>query len=228
MNKIIYPQYKNVPVKGRLGFCLKVLNENSLAHMSVLDFGCSYGWLADRLKERGLKKYVGVDPNMSAVRHAQKMNKYAQFYVSGAEVLPDKIKEKFDVVTIFDVIEHVPVGREMSTFKEASRMLKKGGRLLITTPNYHWLTNLTDPAWYLGHRHYQENKMIKMVKKVGFEIQEVGVKGGIWSIIYMNWFYIKKWIFGDNSPRNKWLEEKEDEGYKGNGIFTLYLVAKKN
>lgn len=42
----------------------------------------------------------------------------------------------FDLVTVFDVLEHVPHDEQAAT--EAIRVLRPGGVLLVTSPNEHW------------------------------------------------------------------------------------------
>ena len=44
--------------------------------------------------------------------------------------------ESFDTVTMFDVIEHVPA--DAVALREAWRVLRPGGHLLLSTPNEHW------------------------------------------------------------------------------------------
>jgi ubiquinone/menaquinone biosynthesis C-methylase UbiE len=44
--------------------------------------------------------------------------------------------QSFDVVTMFDVLEHIP--EHERAIAEALRVLKPGGYLLISTPNEHW------------------------------------------------------------------------------------------
>ncbi len=128
---------------------------------------------------------------------------------------------------MFDVIEHVPVGGEMDALVEAFRVLKKKGVFLLSTPNNSFVTNLLDPAWYLGHRHYKPKYLITMIENAGFKVKTIRVRGSVWSSIYMCWFYFVKWIFGNSLPRNNWLERKEDEGYDRPGVFTIFVEAVK-
>lgn len=44
--------------------------------------------------------------------------------------------ESFDAVTMFDVLEHIPDDRR--AVREALRVLKPGGAILVSTPNEHW------------------------------------------------------------------------------------------
>ncbi|MCD5397814.1 class I SAM-dependent methyltransferase [candidate division NPL-UPA2 bacterium] len=56
----------------------------------------------------------------------------------------DEVKEIFNIILLFEVIEHLtfPEGEEM--LKKIAELLKPGGRLILTTPNlYH-------PNWYWG------------------------------------------------------------------------------
>jgi ubiquinone/menaquinone biosynthesis C-methylase UbiE len=172
-------------------------------------------------------KLIGIEPNDMAVSFAQKhYGKFAEFKVGDALNIPLK-DSSGDVAIFFDVIEHVPSGTEKQALKEINRILKKGGTLLLSTPNSHLLTNLFDPAWYFGHRHYQFTKLEKIVEECGFKVQSHVVRGGIISVFYMFWFYTMKWIFQVKNPRSRLLEKMEDNAYNSdNGIFTHYLVAK--
>lgn len=102
----------------------------------VLDLGCGDGVLSYLLAAKGAD-VIGADSSEDGLAHANKET--AKRYVSGSckfisasayEVpLPD---ESFDVVVSCEVIEHLPEPEKMLT--EARRLLKKGGKLILTTP----------------------------------------------------------------------------------------------
>ncbi|MBX4205655.1 class I SAM-dependent methyltransferase [Candidatus Microgenomates bacterium] len=219
-----FPNYSQVPVIGRFRFCLEQLDKQNLKNKVLVDVGSSTGLMESKLVNKGLKKIIGVEPYEEAVNYSKKNIKGVEFHVSTADKLPVK-DNSIDIVTMFDVIEHVPQNGEMDAFQEVNRILKKGGIFLLTTPHNNLFTNLLDPAWYLGHRHYKPDDMKKMIEKLGFKVKRMEVRGSIWSSIYMLWFYVMKWIFGQSLPRNKWIERKEDEGYNKEGIFTLFIES---
>lgn len=221
-----FPPLKNIPVKGRLKTCLDLIKKEKLKGKVLVDVGCSSGWFEFKLQREGLKEVIGVDSKRKAIAFAKKNVKKARFFVSPADRLPVK-DASADLVTMFDVIEHVPKGGEIKALREAVRVLKKKGKLFLSTPNFHIITNLLDPAWYLGHRHYKPEKIRELVEKAGFRVLELEVRGGLWSICYMLWFYLMKWVFAESLPRNTWLENKDDEDYLKKSIFTAFVVAEK-
>lgn len=221
-----FPKYSEVPVIGRFRFCLEQLGKHNLKNKVLVDIGSSTGLMESKLVNKKLKKLIGIEPYGEAVEFSKKNIKGVEFYVSTADKLPVK-NNTADIATMFDVIEHVPKNGEMDAFKEVNRILKRGGIFLLTTPHNNFFTNLLDPAWYLGHRHYEPQKIKRMIEKSGLKVKKIEVRGSIWSSLYMLWFYIMKWIFGQKLPRSEWIENKEDEGYNQKGIFTLFLEANK-
>ncbi|MDD3296482.1 MAG: class I SAM-dependent methyltransferase [Candidatus Omnitrophica bacterium] len=96
----------------------------------LLDVGCNYGIFLKLAKENGYQVY-GVDMSQSAIKYARnelKLNVECKT-LKGAN-FPS---EYFDVISMFDVIEHVkdPIGE----LQEIHRVLKKDGLFFLTTPN---------------------------------------------------------------------------------------------
>ena len=97
----------------------------------LLDIGCATGeFLAEMELHSGWDCY-GVEPVAFAANYARKKT-HAQIF--GGTVLEAHYpSDFFDVVTLWDVLEHVP--DPVSIFYEARRILKPGGMLVICTPD---------------------------------------------------------------------------------------------
>lgn len=219
--------FKKVDIKGRVRVCIETVLSEGVEGKTIVDIGSSIGWLEKELLKYKPKKVVGIEPDPGAVAFAREKVKNAEFHVGSAEDLP--ISSGFaDIATMFDVIEHVDKNKEIGALKEASRVLKPGGRLILSTPNYHWLTNVLDPAWYFGHRHYEKSKIKNQIAKAGFKVKKLEVRGGIWFSIYLIWHYFMKWILKKPLAVNYFLMEKDDREFsKKDGIHTIFLVARK-
>lgn len=217
-----------MPISGRVLTCLKLLDKFDINNKTILDVGSSFGWLEREILKTGkTNKLIGVDPDEDAVGFAQKKVKGAKFLVGDALNLPIK-NNQIDVVTLFDVIEHVPDNFETKALSEANRVLKKGGLLFLSTPNSNFFLNILDLAYLFGHRHYKKKQLIKYLKKSKFKIIESRILGGYWFSIYLIWLYLAKRITGNFLPRNIFLETREaSEFLKDNGIHTHFIVARK-
>ncbi len=103
---------------------------------TLLDIGCGDGGVGKAI-EPYLGRYTGVDLSEERVELAKSRLTNATLQVASATDLPFP-DEAFDFVLCSEVLEHVPK-YDKAVF-EAVRCLKKGGVLLVTTPNYHNLT----------------------------------------------------------------------------------------
>ena len=115
----------------------------SLAGASVLDVGCGGGEFLSVVHGRGAKPF-GIEFSKAAIRFAR--DRY------GLEVTDRPLENPFwqeasmDVITMWDVIEHVADPLEL--LERARNVLKKGGLLGITTPVRDSLIHGTAVALY--------------------------------------------------------------------------------
>lgn len=103
-----------------------------LKGIKVLDIGCGGGVFLSLLKEQGAEVY-GIDLDDARVEYARTVygltvNKYPVEH----EYWQTKYCEKFDVVTLWDVIEHVNFPIE--TLQAAANVMRRGGLLFLDTP----------------------------------------------------------------------------------------------
>jgi 2-polyprenyl-3-methyl-5-hydroxy-6-metoxy-1,4-benzoquinol methylase len=97
----------------------------------VLDVGCSSGYLAEPLSERG-NTIVGIELDPAAAREAERFCE--RVLVGDVETMELPLEPgSFDVVLCGDVVEHLrdPV----ASLARLRPLLKPGGRLVLSTPN---------------------------------------------------------------------------------------------
>jgi len=95
----------------------------------LLDLGAGPGVLIEEALRMGFEA-EGVDHCESNVEAAR--NRGLNVRLAAAEDLDDQ--ESFDVVTMMDIIEHVP--DPLRILSAAQRALKPGGELVVYTPNH--------------------------------------------------------------------------------------------
>lgn len=135
----------------------------------ILDIGCAFGSFLSAAKERGWD-VSGVELVPSLAEFAKKCG--IRVYTKPIEDVPMK-PESFDVITMFDVLEHIPDPR--ATLERCHTLLKKGGLLVIQTPSVDSLYALIrGKKWeYFGVDHlnyFSDNILKRLFKEIGFHI----------------------------------------------------------
>jgi len=100
----------------------------------VLDIACGSGYGCEILLNKGAKYVVGSDISEETIDYAKKnyQKENIEFYTNDIKKLnfPD---EEFDCIVSFETLEHVK--EQEAAISELKRVLKKGGTLIISTPN---------------------------------------------------------------------------------------------
>jgi len=197
---------------------------------SILDIGCWSGQLYGAFQNKPLH-YFGLDCEPNAVRTAKKCHSKANWAVGALPNIPFP-KGKFDLVVLFDVLEHVPTGEEEACLSEIKRVLKKDGILMMSTPSDKLLSKVTDPAYFLsGHRHYGKRTLKKLLEESGFKILDIWSLGGMIYISYYLTQMFFKHIFKSALPQKlplfkMYKKLAQDDMKKDKGILEYYLIAK--
>jgi 2-polyprenyl-3-methyl-5-hydroxy-6-metoxy-1,4-benzoquinol methylase len=102
----------------------------------ILDIGTGLGLGAHYLAGKGAKKVLGLDYSLSTIKLISSKNKSknVSFLHLDSRRL-NKIKNKFDVVVAFEILEHLPLNDVQEFIESISKILKKSGILLLSTPN---------------------------------------------------------------------------------------------
>ena len=134
---------------------------------NLLDVGCGNGSFVELAIKNGIKT-LGVD---------KKHTTHPQIIYSSIEKL--QLNKKFDVITMFHVIEHVD--NPEFVLKKAYRLLKNDGWLVLELP---LTTNLTEKflqdkyfAYYdKTHKNlWSKNEWLRLINKCNFIVEKQGL-----------------------------------------------------
>lgn len=164
MDKRISPVYRNK---------MEFVSENLPNSGSVLDVGCGAGHHFHLYEEKSLD-FIGIDPDKNFTSE--------KILFGFAETLPFE-DNHFDCVVCVDVMEHVHDPEK--SIGEIRRVLKPGGRLILTVPNEKF-PFVYDPInwslgkfgmkipiglWAWGHKRlYDEERIKGLIEENGFRI----------------------------------------------------------
>jgi 2-polyprenyl-3-methyl-5-hydroxy-6-metoxy-1,4-benzoquinol methylase len=102
---------------------------------AILDLGCGYGAFLYFLKEAGYSNLKGIDESEQQVTMARALGLAC---VERQEILSHVQTQDsgtWDVVIVFDVMEHLTKPELIELTKDLHRVLKQGGRLIVHVPN---------------------------------------------------------------------------------------------
>lgn len=129
-------------IEAYLGLATKKQKKKS----TILNIGCGTGGTIASLEKFG--KVTNVDVSDDAIAFMKKQGHVVN-KVKGIK-LPDKA-DTYDVVGAFDVLEHID--KDVSALKEWKRVLKPGGKVVLTVPAYQWLWSAHDTSLHHFRRH---------------------------------------------------------------------------
>ena len=103
-----------------------------MAGRRVLDVGCGIGYGAALMAERGADP-VGVDISLAAITYARERYGHRAQFLAGSGCALAVKSGSFDMVTAFEVIEHVVEWERL--LQECARALNDDGVFIVSTPN---------------------------------------------------------------------------------------------
>lgn len=131
----------------------------------VLDLGAGAGNMAHHLTHYG--RVINLDPNPRPLAVAvQRGLEVAQ---SSGDRLPFAADE-FDLVALLDTVEHIP--DELGVFQECLRVLKPGGKLIVTVPAFMWLWSYNDEI-NAHQRRYTAPELKQKLEISGFRVKRI-------------------------------------------------------
>lgn len=138
-----------------------LLNKIKKKSAKILDVGCGVGGIKKVISQYGEVWVNDIDEeslNLINIPDERKI-------LSDFNEIKGK-KEFFDIITMFDVLEHIKEDRK--SVEKAYEMLKPNGSLLITVPAFQVLYGGFD-RYLHHHRRYDKRKLMKLIN--GFRIK---------------------------------------------------------
>jgi ubiquinone/menaquinone biosynthesis C-methylase UbiE len=119
----VYQEVKKYTLKKKLS----LINSFQTPTKTILDIGAGTGDFLKICKENEWT-VSGVEPNLGARNIAQEKEVFL------TENLPTTLEKKFDVITMWHVLEHVS---DLTAYiKTAKSLLKQKGKIVVAVPNF--------------------------------------------------------------------------------------------
>ncbi len=189
----------------------------------IVDMACGIGETVNSLQELGYTNVTGVDFDIENVKFCKSQGlsvEQGNIY----DYFKDK-KEKFDVVILNDIIEHIEKKAVISVLKEIRQSLNGGGVLVIKTVN---AANpfLASASRYMDFTHeiiYDEFSIRDVLLIAGFKAERIYVKESNLYVFWTNPLNYIAWLL--NSFINLMLRCYFILNFKKQKIFTKNFIA---
>jgi SAM-dependent methyltransferase len=169
----------------------------------LLDFGCGGGSYLERMSDRGWR-VTGLDTSprvVQTLRHDRGFDARL-----GTLPHPDLAPGSFDVVTMWQSLEHVH--RPLAVLRAAYELLAPSGKIVVAVPNFDGLA----ANWFGEHwfgldlprhlTHFTPNTLSVMLRVAGFRLESVR------GLVHADWLRASAIRAGAGSPGARLLAWK--------------------
>jgi len=146
------------------GFVEEICRRVTDRRPRILDVGCGTGANLLMLSKYGDAEGVDISEDALAFCRERGLDKVK---LGAGEELPYE-NGTFDLVTAFDVVEHMD--DDLAGLKEMRRVLRPGGRVLLFVPAFMFLWGLQDDVSH-HRRRYRMSELRRALEEAGFEIE---------------------------------------------------------
>ena len=198
----------------------------------ILNVGCGNGcleYLANRHLPFPSARIISLDININDLMSARK---------SGATVVRASVnnlpflKEAFDVVCAFEVLEHLSQSNIHAFLSDVLIVASATARLAISTPYADVRSVIFDPAfWLVGHKHYSRKYLQTVLTQHGFIIRAIYILGGHWEGFSVILLYFFKYLLRREIPFKAFFEKNKEKEYSlaqptsKHGFMNLFISS---
>lgn len=146
-----------------------IVGESTSGGSKVLDIACNDGTFLKSFRRFGWEAY-GIDPAENLVSQISRADLHVKCdYFPAAE---DPFGVKFDVITCFNVVAHVP--NPLDFLKGCKDLLAPGGKVYIQTSQREMVKNGEfDTIYHEHHSFFSITSMRALCQRAGLELQDV-------------------------------------------------------
>jgi 2-polyprenyl-3-methyl-5-hydroxy-6-metoxy-1,4-benzoquinol methylase len=191
--------------------------------LKILDLGCGFGSLLMGFKLKGYRNLTGIDISNEQILMAKNLNPEITFNRIDIISFLRNNNEKFDLITAFDVLEHLRKQEALEVLELIHNALNENGQLIIQTPNaespwfgnvafgdfthewFYTIGSLEDVLLKIGFKNY-----CAIGSKPGFVNLNSSIRRVIWELINL---FLVIWNLSET-------------GSKGSGIYTRVFLAR--
>lgn len=189
-----YGLFENYLARKRAGIANHFIPEK-FREGKILDIGCGstpYFLINTRFREKH-----GIDPSLRNI-YLKKDIKLKKFDIEDNSKLPFPA-DYFDVVTMLAVIEHIEPGKMVQVLREIRRVLRPGGRFIMTTPAKfaNKILKIMSIFKLISSKEFEEHKILfdnallsDYMERAGFERKQM--RFGSFEVFMNIWGYADK------------------------------------
>lgn len=224
------PLYKHVRVK-----LLDEIAKNSKSPL-ILDVGGRKSpytigvpgriTIIDLPRNTELQTELNLGINMSIVNRLKSRRSNIERFIFGDMTNSDLPGETYDLVVSIEVLEHVEEDEKFVS--EVNRVLKPGGRFIMTTPNGDFLENRNPDH----KRHYKKKQLTSLLEKHFKDVEvEYAIAGGYYRKIGLKSWSLNRPLQTVSSAFgnivNSVQSSRKDIKNRATGTHHLFAVAEK-
>jgi 2-polyprenyl-3-methyl-5-hydroxy-6-metoxy-1,4-benzoquinol methylase len=165
----------------------------------IIDVGCGFGFALRAMRNFGYTNLLGLEMSPEQA----KMSRNAGFNVVVTDdtiAWLDTNREQFAFAALLDVLEHVPIHRQIEFTRAIHQALQPGGKLFLTVPN---ANSILSPRWryndYTHHSSFTEHSLYFVLKNAGFDQIKIDPSKGLAQFPWRLWrrharHSLRRWI----------------------------------
>ena len=148
---------------------------------SILDMGCGPGTFLGHYAG-GYQRGLGIDLARPQIEFARTKYGSDRLRFEATDVATVERGNEFDAIISIEVIEHLPAEETASFLRSIFDLLKPGGTVVLTTPNYRsfwplieWVISRKGPVDYLEQHinHFHPNRLAAELTAAGFAVRQM-------------------------------------------------------